>query len=65
MKAFNLFQSLSTQWRMGMSGPTGLDYFVAYHRMDRMGLTPEEYEQLDNDLQIMEAAALTVMQSRE
>ena len=65
VRAFNLFQSLGTQWRVGMGGPTGLDYFVAYHRMDRMNLTADEYEQLDSDLQIMEAAALVVMQSRE
>ena len=61
LRAFQLFQGLRTQWRAGMGGPTGLDYFVAYHRMDRMGLTPAEYEQLDQDLQVMEAAALHAM----
>ena len=60
-RAFNLLQSLRTQWRVGMGGPVGLDYFVAYHRMDRMGLSPAEYDQLDRDLQVMEAAALAVM----
>lgn len=65
VQAFNLFQGLGTQWRVGMGGPTGLDYFVAYHRMDRMGLTQEEYNQLDRDLQIMEAAALEVISQRE
>lgn len=61
VQAFNLFQGLRTQWRVGINGPTGLDYFVAYHRMDRMGLTAEEYQQLDQDLQVMEVTALAVM----
>lgn len=64
VRAFNLFQGLRTQWRVGMGGATGLDYFVAYHRMDRMGLPPEEYEQLDLDIQIMEAAVLQWMNER-
>lgn len=58
---FNLFQSLRTQWRASMGGPTGLDFLVAFRRMDRMGLSPEAYNQMDEDLQIMEAAALKVM----
>ena len=61
VRAYNLFQALHTQWRVGMGGATGLDFLVAYRRMDRMGLTPDEYDQLDEDLQIMEAAALQVM----
>lgn len=61
LRAYELFQGLRTQWRIGMSGPTGLDYFAAFHRMDRMGLSPAEYDQLDEDLQIMEASALQVM----
>ena len=61
VRVLNLFQGLRTQWRVGMGGPTGLDYLVAYHRMDRMDLSPVEYDQLDQDLQIMEATALQVM----
>lgn len=61
VRAYNLFQTLHTQWRVGMGGATGLDFLVAYRRMDRMGLSPDEYDQLDEDLQIMEAAALQVM----
>jgi hypothetical protein len=65
VRAFNLFHSLTTQWRIGMSGRTGLDYVVAYHRMDRMGLSAEEYAQLDQDLQVMEVAALNTMHSKD
>lgn len=61
VRAFNVFQGLRTQWRIGMGGPTGLDYTVAYHRMQRMDLSPQEFNQLDEDLQVMEASALTMM----
>ena len=61
VRAHNLFQTLHTQWRVGMGGATGLDFLVAYRRMDRMGLSPDEYDQLDGDLQVMEAAALQAM----
>jgi hypothetical protein len=33
--------------------------------MDRMGLTLDEYQQLDEDLQIMEAAAIAVMRNKD
>lgn len=52
---------MRTQWQVGMGGPIGLNFMVAYRRMDRMRLSPEEYDQLDQDLQVMEAAALRVM----
>ena len=49
---------MRTQWRVGMGGPTGLDYSVLYRRMDRMGLTPEQYDQMEADIAVMESAAL-------
>lgn len=58
LRAFELFSSMRTQWRVGMGGPTGLDYSVLYRRMDRMGLTPEQYDQMEADIAVMEAAAL-------
>lgn len=60
-RPFLLFQSLQTQWRVGMSGPYGLDMLVAYHRMDRMKLSPDEYDALESDLRVMEYAALSEM----
>lgn len=56
-----LFSSMSTQWRAGMGSPTGLDYNVLYHKMDRMNLPADDYERMETDIQIMEAAALEVM----
>lgn len=65
VRAFNLFQGLGSQWHIGMAGATGLNYQTAYSRMDRMGLSPEEYARLDHELQIMEAAALTAMLAKD
>lgn len=58
LAALYLFQYMRTQWRTGMGGPTGLDYGVLFRKMDRMGLSPDEYEQLECDIQVMEVAAL-------
>lgn len=65
--AVALFIQLQTQWRIGMSGPTGLDYNVLYHKLDRRALTPEQYEQLEEDIRTMEYEALSVLgeQSKE
>lgn len=57
-RAYELMCFLGTQWRVGMGGPTGLDYGVMYRKMDRMQLTPDEYDQLEWDMQVMENAAL-------
>jgi hypothetical protein len=64
-RAYFLFASLQTQWRVGAGGASGLDFLVAYNRMDRLGLTPEEYDELDQDLQAMELAALAAMHVKE
>lgn len=64
--AARLFSSISNQWRttgvgMGASVATALDYTVLFHRMDRLNLTDEEYEQMFSDVQAMESAALPVV----
>ncbi len=38
-----------------------MDYNVLLHKMDRMKLSEDEYLQLENDMQIMENAALEQM----
>lgn len=52
---------MGTQWRVGAGGATGLDYNVLYRKMDRMVLTPEQYDDLEQDVGIMEDQALTKM----
>ena len=61
--AFHLFSALGTQWRVGMSGATGMDFGVVYHKMDRMKLTDAEFDDLEQAIQTMEREALKVMRS--
>lgn len=55
---------MGTQWLCSMNGPTGLNYVVLQHRLDRMNLPPGEYEQLEDDVRIMESAALAAMRTK-
>jgi hypothetical protein len=56
-------RSIGNQWRVGaMGGVVSLDYSVLFHRMDRMKLPDDEYEQLFEDVKSLEAAALSVFQ---
>lgn len=64
--ALHLFRALGTQWRIGVSGPTGLDHNVLLARLDRMQLTDAEREQLDADVRVMEHQALeTISDERD
>ena len=56
-----LFHRLGSQWLVGPGGPYGLNYMVLYHMMDRMSLTPERYDELEEEIQILEAAAVEEM----
>lgn len=60
-EAVLLFDSLGSQWRVSGAGPYGLDYNVLYHKMDRMNLLPDEYTQMEEDIRILESAALAEM----
>lgn len=63
-QAFSLFASIGNQWRIGMGGVVALDYSVLFHRMDRMKLPHDEYEQLFDDVRVLEGAALSVFQRK-
>lgn len=63
--AYSLFCYMRTQWRGAGMGLIGLDYGPLHRKMDRMDLTPEAYDDLEEDIQAMEAAALSTMNSRE
>lgn len=65
MPAIQLFCSLSTQWRVGASGPTGLDYMPLFARMERMKLTEQEHEWLFEDIRTLEAQALSIMNTKD
>jgi hypothetical protein len=56
---------MSTQWRVGMSGATGLDYGVLYRKMDRLQLSEAEYDDLEEDVRTLESAALACMRAEK
>jgi len=60
----SLFSSVSTQLRMGFSGPVGLDYSPLFYLMGRMGLTDSQFDNLFYDIRIAESEALSTMNSR-
>jgi hypothetical protein len=59
--ALELFAALATQWRVGMSGATGLDYSAIAAVMDVHGIAPEDRRERFDELRIMEREALDVM----
>lgn len=59
--AWVLFCEMSGQWRVGFAGPTALDYTPLFMRMDRMGLTDEQWHELYADVRTLEDAALKAM----
>lgn len=61
MPAVRLFTRVGTQWRVSAGGAYGLDYGVLFHLMDRMGLTPERYLELEEEIRVLESAALDAM----
>lgn len=62
---FQVFMAIQSQWRFGPGGPTGLDYNVLYHKLDRMRLSDEEYQRYEADIQVLERAALSTMNRRD
>lgn len=62
--AFTLFCKLQTQWRVGMGGPTGLDYNVLLALLARMKLKAEAHEEMFLDVRVMESAALEAMNEK-
>jgi len=61
VQAVNLFVQLGTQWLVGPGGPYGLNYAVLYQKLDRLGVSREEAERLEEDIRVLEDAALETM----
>jgi len=59
--SFNVFCAMSTQWRTGMSGRTGLDYGVLPQVMRLCGIARAEWPAVFEDIQTLEQAALQQM----
>jgi hypothetical protein len=62
--AFDLFCMVQTQWRIGMNGATGLDYSPLFVLMDKRGLSGDAWQQLFDDVRVIESAALVEMNKR-
>lgn len=60
-EAFSVFNSMSTQWRVGMSGATGLDYTSLPIVMDLEGVEVDSRQQVFRDVRTMEQEALRTM----
>lgn len=60
LPAWNCWQGIQTQWRTGMSGPTGLDYQGVSAFLDRQGLEPDEAREVFWLLQVCERVTLEV-----
>lgn len=58
---FNLFHALTTQWRVGMGGATGLDYSVIIPTGKMLGFKKKQINEMFPDLQVMENEALITM----
>lgn len=59
--ALSVFNSLSTQWRIGMAGPTGLDYGVLPDVLRLQSIPEAEWPILFQSIRAMEGEALAVM----
>jgi hypothetical protein len=57
---FLVFAAMQTQWRIGMGGPTGLDYTALPVVLDLQEVAPDKRRQVFDDVRVMEAEALKV-----
>lgn len=62
---FRLFNALGTQWRVGMSGATGMDYNVIPMVAKSLGINNKDLNAMFPDLQVMENEALITMRENQ
>nr|WP_308633623.1 DUF1799 domain-containing protein [Massilia sp. YIM B02443] len=65
LQAYELFCAMDTQWRIGMAGPTGLDYAALPMALRMIGAARSDWQQLMADIRVMESAALQAMRSKD
>jgi hypothetical protein len=65
MPAVNVFIAMSTQWRVGAAGVTGLDYSVLPEMWRRAKVPAGARDDVFDDLRIMEDAALEKMREKK
>ncbi|MGZ9713899.1 DUF1799 domain-containing protein [Glaciimonas sp. GNP009] len=64
LTVINVFVAMSTQWRVGMAGATGLDYTALPHVMRLVGVLPKERADVFNGIRTMEDVALETMRKK-
>lgn len=61
-----MFQRIGSRWVFGaMGGVAGIRWEAVYPLMDRLGLAPDDWDALLSDLEIMEHAAMEVMNRKD
>lgn len=60
-----MFQRIGTRWVAGMSGVIGIRWEAMYPLIDRLGLDPEAWDGLVSDLEVMERAALLIINRKD
>ncbi len=61
----NVFIAMSTQWRIGMSGPTGLDYSALPAVLRLTGIARNQWTDVFDGLREMEEAALECIHEKK
>lgn len=61
--AYGVFCAMETQWRIGMAGPTGLDYAALPVALRMVDAPRAEWAQLMADVRVMEASAMRAMRN--
>ena len=61
----DFFLSVSTQWRTGMGGATGLDYSGVYAALKMQRIKKNRWQKLLDDLAVMEVEALKAMKAKD
>lgn len=59
-----LFTALTTQWRIGPAGPTGLDYSALPFVMRMHGIARDKWPDTLDALRVMEIEALDIMREK-
>ena len=63
--AFEAFNSLGTQWRIGFGGPTGLDYAVIPDVLKLHQIPDADWRDVFDSIRVMERVALEVMNRKD
>jgi Phage related hypothetical protein (DUF1799) len=64
LQVVNAFIAMSTQWRIGMGGATGLDYVALQSVMRLMAIPRNQWPEMFEDIRTLEEAALAEMHGR-